>query len=174
MQKCWYILYTKSGTEKKVVASLTKRKIENYLPICSKIKNSAMTNKVIKIPLFTGYVFVFATSSELLFAQQIRGVINLVYWKGKPVIVSSLDIQNMKDFSSCHEWIRLVPIEVNRNEKSKPIDPPFFIVNETLIATKRHPLGVSVPSIGFILVAEGKEEKERMSIFNGKSKERVF
>ena len=33
MKKNWYAVYTKSRCEKKVSASLTKKKIENYCPL---------------------------------------------------------------------------------------------------------------------------------------------
>ncbi len=33
MQKNWYIIYTKPKCEKKVAAFLTKKKIENFLPL---------------------------------------------------------------------------------------------------------------------------------------------
>ena len=36
MQKNWYIIYTKLKAEKKVSTALTKRKIENYLPVNTK------------------------------------------------------------------------------------------------------------------------------------------
>ncbi len=37
MQKYWYIIYTKPKVELKVAAVLTQKKIENYVPLNTKI-----------------------------------------------------------------------------------------------------------------------------------------
>lgn len=174
MEKNWYIIYTKPGSERKIAASLGKRKIEYFLPICNRLKNNGFLSKSTREPLFTSYVFLFLNKSELTQIQEAVGAISIVYWKGKPVTVPLSDIQSIKDFINHHDLIRIIPIDVDPEEEGSSIAHPPLIINETFIVSKAQTPGLRIPSIGFILMAEGEGVMQKDSIFHGMAREKMF
>ncbi len=65
MQKNWYIIYTKPKCEKKIVAILSKKKIENFFPVNCKRVNYLRKSKLLYEPLFNSYVFANISESEM-------------------------------------------------------------------------------------------------------------
>src|SRR5665647_2847675 len=110
MQKNWYILYTKAKCEKKVAASLTKRKIENFCPVNRKEITEFRRKKTLVEPLFSSYVFVYIDESEINQVKQLNHVVNLVYWKGEPAIIQNEEIEEIKEFVTHHQNLSLIHI----------------------------------------------------------------
>src|SRR6185295_9884757 len=104
MQKNWYAVYTRPHCEKRVVSSLTKRKIENFCPLnCRKIK-SFRRSKILQEPLFRSYVFVYITFAEADLVKQINGVINILYWRNEPAVIKQDEINAIKEFTNDHRY----------------------------------------------------------------------
>ena len=159
MQKNWYMVYTKPKWEKKVVATLIKRKIENFFPV----NNSKQVTylKKIKIqqePLFESYVFVNAIESDLSGIKLINGVVNFIYWKGKPAIVQPEEIEVIKEFTNDHQNIRLEKTKVNLNDTAKVIDGAKYSIDGNILTIKNTIVKVNLPSIGFTLSAKVETE----------------
>ena len=83
----WYIIYTKPKSEKKVSVLLTKRKIKNFVPLNCKQTMRSRKNKMHYEPLFSSYVFVKIEECDISLLSKVEGIVNVVYWKGKPAIV---------------------------------------------------------------------------------------
>ena len=159
MQKNWYMVYTRPKWEKKVVASLTKRKIENFFPVNNSKQLTYL--KKIKIqhePLFESYVFVNATESDLPGIKSIDGVVNFIYWKGKPAIVQAEEIEVIKEFTTDHQDIRLEKTKVNVNDVAKVIDAAKYSIDGNVLTIKNTIVKVNLPSIGFTLTAKVETE----------------
>jgi transcription antitermination factor NusG len=56
----WYAVQTRPRHEKKVVAELTQKRIDSYLPLLNQIHHWSDRRKLVQVPLFPGYVFVNA------------------------------------------------------------------------------------------------------------------
>ena len=96
MQRNWYVICTKKKKEKKVVSVLNKKGIENFCPFTIKeVKNVSRSNKEFG-PLFTSYVFVNVEASELPKLSKLAYVINPLYWKSSPAIISADEINAIK------------------------------------------------------------------------------
>jgi transcription antitermination factor NusG len=97
--KMWYVLYTKPRWEKKVHQLLIDKNYECYCP--TQIIEKQWTDRVKKIeqPLFTSYVFIKTSSAqELAKVRFIIGVVNFVYWLGKPAVIKDEEILLLKEF----------------------------------------------------------------------------
>ncbi|MBS1737849.1 MAG: UpxY family transcription antiterminator [Bacteroidetes bacterium] len=156
MEKNWHILYTRPSTEKKVAATLAKRKVEGFLPICNKEKNEVFLSKQGKEPLFAGYVFVYVPTEMLEDVQKASGAVSLVYWKGKPAIVSESDIQQIKNFVELHSTVELLPIDVNSKEERSHINKSPIVVGNKKSSTFSQTFRVILPTLGYILSAKGE------------------
>jgi transcription antitermination factor NusG len=94
----WFALYTKPRWEKKVAAVLTNREIENYCPLNKVVKQWSDRKKVILEPIFKSYVFVRVPEAEKWDLRSIDGVLNFVFWLGKPARIKDEDIYTIRKF----------------------------------------------------------------------------
>lgn len=96
LEKKWLVLYTRPRWEKKVNQSLIEKGIESYCPVRIEQRQWADRKKLIEIPLFVSYIFVKVNTREQEMALYTNGVINYVYFMGKPAVVPELTISQLK------------------------------------------------------------------------------
>lgn len=94
----WYALYTKPRWEKKVAKLLDEQGIENYCPINKVTRQWSDRKKVVLEPVFKGYVFVKIGTDEKWEVKKISGVLNYVYWLGKPAPIREEEILTIRKF----------------------------------------------------------------------------
>lgn len=158
MQKNWYAVYTKPHCEKKVALALTKRKIENFCPLNYTRTISLTRSKILKEPLFKSYVFVNTILSEIALLKQIGGVINILYWKNEPAVIKEDEIDAIKEFTENHQNIKLERAKVNLHDAVHIIDGPSYSILGNVFTTKNKTLKVSLPSLGYIMMAKIEDE----------------
>jgi transcription antitermination factor NusG len=154
MQKNWYIIYAKPKTEKKVAAALSKRKIENFIPLNCKTITVFRKKKIQQEPLFQSYLFVYIQESEISKIKTIDGVINLVYWKNQPATVSKNEIHMIKEFVANYTDIKTEKISVSTNEAAMAIDHSRSSRFGNILVIKNTIAKIKLPSIGFSIVAQ--------------------
>jgi transcription antitermination factor NusG len=152
--KKWYAVYTRARWEKKVADILSRRKIENYCPINKVTRQWSDRKKIIDEPLFTSYVFVHAPESELTLLRKIDGIINLVYWLGKPALIRDSEIETIKRFLNEHRNIKLEKAKVNLNDTVRIVAGPLMEHEGQVISIKNRTVKVLLPSLGYLMVAE--------------------
>ena len=96
--KNWYVVYTRPRWEKKVATLLTEKGVEHYCPLNKVQKQWSDRKKVVLEPLFKGYVFVAGNDAAKWDIKQTNGIINYVYWLGKPAVVREEEINIIKKF----------------------------------------------------------------------------
>ncbi len=94
----WFAVYTKPRWEKKVASILEEQGIENYCPLNKVVKQWSDRKKVIMEPIFKSYVFVRIPDDEKWELRNINGILNFVYWLGKPARVRDEDIHTIRKF----------------------------------------------------------------------------
>ena len=94
----WYAVYTKPRWEKKVSALLSEKGIENYCPLNRVVKQWSDRRKVILEPVFKSYVFVKIEEEKKWDLKKINGILNFVYWLGKPAIIKEDEINIIRKF----------------------------------------------------------------------------
>jgi transcription antitermination factor NusG len=94
----WYALYTKPRWEKKVAKLLEEKGIENYCPLNKIIKQWSDRKKVVMEPIFKSYVFVRISDKNKWELKKVNGVLNFVFWLGKPAIIKDQEIITIKKF----------------------------------------------------------------------------
>jgi transcription antitermination factor NusG len=158
MQKNWYIIYTRSRAENRVSKLLTRKKIENYVPVNSKAILHSKKRKIQKEPLFQSYLFANISEDEIPLITSFRGVVNFVYWKQHPVKVANEDIMLIKEFTKNYINIEVQKIEVNINNLAKIIDGSQRRFNGSVLTIKNTISKVVFPAIGFSIFAEARTE----------------
>ena len=158
MQKNWYAVYTKPQYEKKVAALLGKKKIENFYPLgCVETQNFRKLKLVFK-PLFKSYVFVHVTAEELEGLKQTDGILNILYWLGKPAVIKDEEITAIKEFTCDHRNIKLERTVVNINEATRNLSASSYAIEGKLVTIKNKLHKVSLPSLGYTMIAKIEDE----------------
>jgi transcription antitermination factor NusG len=164
MNKHWIAIYTKPRWEKKVSKLLTDKNIENYCPLNKVVKQWADRKKVVLEPLFTSYIFVYATIEEYTEIRKTDGVLNFVYWLGKPAVIKNAEIESIKSFLNDYTDVALEKIDVNINEEVKIIHGPLISMEGKVVEVQYNYVKVLLPSIGYSLVAKvSKSHIERIN-----------
>jgi transcription antitermination factor NusG len=94
----WYAVYTKPRWEKKVAERLSEKGIDHYCPLNKVIRQWSDRKKAIMEPIFKGYVFVRTSEEKKWELKKIPGIINFVYWLGKPAHIKEEEIITIKKF----------------------------------------------------------------------------
>ena len=97
-QNKWYAVYTRPRWEKKVAERLLEKGIEHYCPLNKVTRQWSDRKKVILEPVFKGYVFVRPIEKKKWELKQIPGILNYVYWLGKPACIREEEINLIRKF----------------------------------------------------------------------------
>jgi transcription antitermination factor NusG len=154
METKWYAVYTKSRWEKKVAEQLNKLNIENYCPLNRVVRKWSDRKKVIEEPLFTSYVFVKINEKQLNSLRSVFGLVNFVYWLGKPAVIQDFEIEVIKTFLKNHLDVKLEQAHLSIHDKVRIIDGPFVEMEGNVVAIKKKFVKVLIPSLRFFMTAE--------------------
>lgn len=153
-QKQWLAVYTKPRWEKKVSKLLNNKNIENYCPLNKVVRQWSDRRKTVHEPLFTSYVFVNASVNEYIQIKETDGVINFVYWLGKPAIIKQKEIDSLKSFLNNFSNVELEKIDVNVNDEVRIVHGPLISLEGKVIDVEYNHVKIMIPSIGYSLVAK--------------------
>jgi transcription antitermination factor NusG len=93
----WFALYTKPRNEKKVAEALQKLGITAYCPLVTRIKQWSDRKKKVTEPLLPSYVFVQLEEQHRKEVFQVNGVVQYVFWLGKPAIIKDHEIEALQN-----------------------------------------------------------------------------
>lgn len=156
--KNWYALYIKPGREKKVANLLSRRNIENYYPLKRQMNER---KKVLLVPLINSYVFVQITDTEMVNIRRTEGVINFIYWLGKPAVIRAEEIEMMKRFMNEYTDVKLEKILFSANGMDR-VTGEWLDNKENLVSVKNNSVNVALPSLGYVMIAEMRESTVEM------------
>ena len=152
--KNWYAVYTKPRWEKKVAELLTKKKIENYCPLNRVQKQWADRKKVVYEPLFTSYVFVRISEREHMQLLKTDGIINMIYWLGRPALIKNPEIKLIKDFVSVYKEVRLEKTAVDVSDMARIINGPLTQTHGGVMNISSKHIKIVLPSLGYVMMAD--------------------
>ncbi|HMS63862.1 MAG TPA: UpxY family transcription antiterminator [Ignavibacteria bacterium] len=108
MERKWYVLQTKPRNELIVSKQIGLKKIEYFLPMIEKVRIWADRKRKIQIPMFSGYVFVYATEEERVNAiSETTGAVKYIFFEKRPAVVSKREIEIIKSAIAEPEKIRI-------------------------------------------------------------------
>lgn len=161
--KSWYALYTKPRWEKKIHKLLQQKGIESYCPLNKVRRKWSDRIKVVEEPLFKSYIFVRVEESLKTEVRYVDGVLNYVYWNGKPALVKDDEIISIKKFMSEYEDVKVISFD------AKPADEVIINAGIMMGAAGRilrvlgnNMVEVRIDSLGMVLTA--KFEKKNILV----------
>lgn len=158
-QKYWYAVYTKPRWEKKVHSLLTDQGIESYCPLNRVKKKWSDRMKWVDEPLFKSYVFVRILPEEQTRVRMVPGVINYIYWLGKPAVIKDREIEDIRRFLNEYTDVKVEPIELKPDDKVI-IRTGLLMDREATVTRIMHKtVEVLIESLGYKLVAQVDKDK---------------
>ena len=149
----WLAVYTRPRWEKKVNQLLEEKGVERYCPLNKIRRKWSDRIKVVEEPLFKSYVFVKVNDDDRTEVRMTPGVINFVYWQGKPAIIKEKEINVIKRFLDEYENVEVRPIELKINQRVR-ISAGLMMEQEGKVLDIKHKaITVAIDSLGYILIA---------------------
>jgi len=149
----WYAIYTKPRWEKKVHYLLSEKKIESYCPLNKVRKKWSDRMKIVEEPLFKSYVFAKVSEDERTKVRMTAGVMNFVYWQGKPAIIPAKEIETIRKFMNEYENVMAEPIQLKEDGKVIIRQGLFMDQEAKILKIEGNRVKVIIESIGYTLVA---------------------
>ena len=155
-QKKWFALYTKPRWEKKIDAVLTRKGIESWCPVQKVQRQWSDRKKVIEDPLFKSYVFVHIDESERTKVLMTDGVLNFVFYVGKPAVIRDEEIEVIKKYlSETDTSISVQSIESFNENEQVVVNHGIFMDNVgTVIRGGKKKVYVKLESLGQVMTVE--------------------
>ena len=151
--KKWYALYTKPRWEKKVYRLLSERGKEAYCPLNKVKKKWSDRVKLVEEPLFKSYVFVHIEEGEKTDVRQVDGVLNFVYWNGKPAVVRDKEINDIRRFMNEYTDVEACAIDIKPDTRVLIRSGVMMDKEATVQRVLGNRVEVLIESLGYKLVA---------------------
>jgi transcription antitermination factor NusG len=152
-EKKWYVVYTKPRWEKKIALLLKEKEIEHYCPLNKVTKQWSDRKKIVLEPLFKGYIFVCPNKIDKWDIKQIPGIINYVYWLGKPALVKESEINIIRKFLHEFNDVEVRKLKLMQNEAVRIKQGLLMNFNGVIVEIKGNKAKVKIDSMGVSLTA---------------------
>ena len=127
--------------------------MEAYCPLNRVRKKWSDRVKWVEEPLFKSYVFVRVGEIELAKVRLVNGVVNFVYWLGKPATVKDKEIEIIRKFLNDYAEVQAIPLDLRADAKIKIRRGAFMDKEATVMKVMNNKVQVVIESLGYSLVA---------------------
>ncbi len=152
--KNWYAAYTKPRWEKKVCAQLEKKGLDYYCPMNKVRRKWSDRYKVVEEPLFKSYVFVRVSEEEKARVRLTDGVVNFLYWNGKPGVIKDNEIEMIRRFMNEYEQVEARPLSVEAGERVRIKTGLMMDAEGLVIRVMNNRAYVLLETLGYELTAQ--------------------
>lgn len=155
-EKKWYAVYTKPRWEKKIDTALIKKGVESWCPLQKVEKQWSDRKKIIEDPLFKSYVFVRIDNTERTKVLMTDGLLNFVYYLGKPAVIKNEEVEIIKRYLAEKDaTISVISKEGFTEDTKIKVNHGVFMGNEgTVLRGGRKKVYVKLESLGQVMVVE--------------------
>ena len=153
MTRKWLAIYSRPRWEKKVNQLLLEKGFESYCPLNKVRRKWSDRMKIVEEPLFKSYVFVKVSEEDRTAVRMTTGVINFVYWGGKPGVIKEKEINAIKRFLNEYENVEVQPMNLQVHQRVKITTGPLMDQEGEVLSLQRKMVKVAIDSLGYVLVA---------------------
>jgi transcription antitermination factor NusG len=159
LSRKWLAVYSRPRWEKKINKLLLEKGLESYCPLNKVRRKWSDRVKVVEEPLFKSYVFVKITDDDRTTVRMTPGVINFVYWEGKPAVIKDKEINAIKRFLNEYENVEVKPMNLRVDQRVKITTGPLMDREGQVMSLNRKTVKVAIDSLGYVLVANIERTK---------------
>ncbi|KPZ67684.1 Transcription antitermination protein RfaH [Shewanella sp. P1-14-1] len=123
--KSWYLLYCKPRNERRAQQNLAMQQIESYLPVIQEEKTSQGKTKLVEVPLFPCYLFIYFDPTEVSVSRihSTRGASRIIGCREDMTAIDNRIIQGIKNRVKQHKPD--IDNGLQHGDKVKFTDGPF-------------------------------------------------
>ena len=125
MERQWFVFYTKPRNEKKVAERLQKEGFNTYCPLIHTMRQWSDRKKKVSLPMFTSYVLGHLNEKERLEVVKDPGVLNFVFWQGKPAVVREEEVAAIKEIEANGFQVEVAYERMEKGRRITINDGPF-------------------------------------------------
>jgi transcription antitermination factor NusG len=163
----WFAVYTRPRWEKKVAKLLDEKGIENYCPLNKVVRQWSDRKKTILEPVFKSYVFVRVPENEKWDLKKVNGILNFVYWLGKPARIRDEEITIIKKFLNEFSNVQIEEQNLQVNVKVRIKQGLLMNYQGILVELSGTRAKVRIESMGICLSAQfDRKNLETLPGFN--------
>lgn len=159
MSRKWLAIYSRPRWEKKVDLLLKEKGLESYCPLNKVRRKWSDRMKIVEEPLFKSYVFVKVDDADRSEVRMTPGVINFVYWDGKPAVIKEKEINAIRQFLNEYQNVEVKPMDLDLRQRVKITTGPLMDQEGEVIGLNRKTVKVAIDSLGYLLVAHIERTK---------------
>lgn len=138
---------------------LAEKGVERYCPLNKVRRKWSDRVKVVEEPLFKSYVFVKVNDEDRTGVRMTPGVINFVYWQGKPALIKEKEINAIRRFLDEYENVEVKPIDIKVNQRVAITTGPLMDQEGKVLEVKHRTARIAIDSLGYILIASVDKTK---------------
>lgn len=105
-------------------------------------------------PLFKSYVFVLVNPGEQPAVRETGGVLNFVYWLGKPAVIKQYEIDRIKRFLNEYENVTVEAIELQPDDAVVVTAGALMEKEGKVLKRFGNTVTIEITSLGYRLVAQ--------------------
>lgn len=90
---------------------LKERGVESFCPLVKRERQWSDRKKIVETPLFSSYVFVHIRDQDQGIVRQAPGIVNFIYYLGKPAVVRDQEIGDIRRFLNLYREIETINIQ---------------------------------------------------------------
>ena len=159
MSRKWLAVYSRPRWEKKVTQLLKEKRFECYCPLNKVRRKWSDRVKLVEEPLFKSYVFIKVTDEDRTAVRMTPGVVNFVYWDGKPAVIREKEINAIKRFLNDHENVEVRALDIKAHQRVKITSGPLMDQEGEVLELQHKTVKVAIDSLGYVLVAHIERTK---------------
>ena len=164
----WYAIHTRPRWEKKVAALLDDYGIEHYCPLNKVTKQWSDRKKVVMEPLFKGYVFVQVAEDKKWELMNVNGIVNYVYWLGKPARIRASEIDTIRKFLNEFDDVEVVEGLIPANSTVRVRQGVLMNFHGLVLEISGNKAKVRIESMGIQLTA--LFDKKNLEVVRGNTR----
>ena len=151
----WYVLYTKSRSEKKTAHLLEQNGIAVYCPVQEIVKQWSDRKKKVQEPLFRSYIFVSLHDydKEQTGVLETPGAVRFLWWQKRPGIVRNEEVEAIKQFLNKYRDARIT-VNIAEGDEVTITEGPLREQKGKIVKIKGNKAFLQVRSLGWNITAE--------------------
>jgi len=144
----WYVLYTKPRHEKKVADRLTEAGYKVYCPLHKVRRQWSDRIKVVKEPLFRGYVFISIEDEKREEVFSYPGTVRYLFWLRRPAVVRDPEIEAIQKWLGHYDHDALEIEEITPGSYVRITSGQFMNEEAVLLNQTRSKAVVQLKELG--------------------------
>jgi transcription antitermination factor NusG len=147
MEKKWFVVYTRPQQELKVAEQLSTMGITNYCPTITLFKQYTDRKKKVLKPVLSSYVMVHLKENQRNQVFSSSGVVRYLFFLKKPAVVSSAEIDLMKDhLNGVYKDLKVVNLSVGNTHTIS--EGPFSGIYGRVVEADNTKVKLEIASLG--------------------------